>query len=87
MIRPNTNVLISDVAGESVLLNMDTEKYFTLNESGTRMWEALQQHGTLDGAVAALLEEYDVEEATLRQDLTTLIEELRAAQLVIVEEA
>jgi hypothetical protein len=33
------HVLIRRLDGESVLLNLESERYFGLNATGTRMWE------------------------------------------------
>ena len=32
------NVMAQDLAGESVLLNLQTEEYFGLDDVGTRIW-------------------------------------------------
>lgn len=70
------DVMIRDLAGESVLLNLNSETYFSLDEVGTRMWHALQQSGTVRQAYETLVSEYDVAPDTLRDDLFKLIKEL-----------
>ena len=72
--------------GESVLLNLDTENYFGLNDSGSRMWELLTGEQTIDAAFMALQEEYDIDPDTLRSDLAAFIDELVEHQLVDVEQ-
>ena len=71
---------------EMVLLNLDTETYFGLDEVGARMLEALRSAPSVDAAVAELTEEYDVEEATLRQDVMALLERLVENGLVELQE-
>jgi hypothetical protein len=71
-----SDVLMREVAGESVILNLDTETYFGLDETGTRMWLTLTESETIQHAYESLLAEYDVESDTLRNDLIKLIEEL-----------
>lgn len=78
------SVLVSNVGEESVLLNLDSERYFGLDPVGTRMWEALSTHGVLDAAHAALLWEFDVDAERLRQDLCELVEKLKEYGLVEV---
>lgn len=77
-------VLFRDLDGEAVILAMDSGKYFGLNEIGTRMWTLLQHSGEFETACRALLEEYDVAEARLREDLTRFVEVLAARGLVKV---
>ena len=70
------DVMMRDVAGESVILNLNTETYFGSDEVGTRMWNSLQQAGTIQEAYESLISEYDVDPATLRNDFQNLIEDL-----------
>jgi hypothetical protein len=80
------NVLFRELAGEAVLLNLATGKYYGLDEVGTRMWSLLTQHGRVEPAYQALLDEYDVTEDQLRQDLLRLVDDLAAHQLLQVHE-
>lgn len=76
------DTLINVIEGESVLLNLQSEKYFGLDEIGTSMWQALTNSESIEHAFATLRNEYDVDEARLRQDLTELVEKLAAHGLV-----
>lgn len=78
------DVLITAVDGESVLLNLENESYFGLDEVGTRMWTVLTTSTSIRSAYEALLGEYDVEPQKLRQDLETLIQQLQKHGLVEV---
>lgn len=78
------DVLVSALSGESVLLNLKSEKYFGLDEVGTRMWGALASSGSIQGAYETLLAEYDVEAERLREDLSELIEKLVEQGLIEV---
>jgi hypothetical protein len=70
------DVLISDVEGESVLLNVNSERYFGLDEVGTRMLSVLTTSNSIQTAYEALLEEYEVEDEKLRNDLADLVDRL-----------
>lgn len=65
-------VLSQQLANETVLLNLDTGTYFGLDPVGSRMWQLLQEHGQLQRVLAALLEEFDVDEQRCRTDLRQL---------------
>jgi len=60
------HVLVRHLDGESVLLNLETEKYFGLDTTGTRMWELVTTSPSVDAAYARLLEEFEVEPELLR---------------------
>ena len=70
------DVLISQVGGESVILNTSSERYFGLDEIGTSIWEVITSSDSIQAAFDRLLAEYDVEPTRLREDLNTLIEKL-----------
>ena len=82
------NVLIQELAGQSVLLNLQTEEYFGLDDVGTRMWETLIEKESIGITIDSLLDEYEgVESAQLQQDLENLIEELLANGLVEISDS
>lgn len=78
------DVLVSALAGESVLLNLKSEKYFGLDEVGTRMWGALTSSNSVQEAYETLLAEYEVEAERLRHELSDLIEKLAEHELIEV---
>jgi hypothetical protein len=76
------NVLVRVLDKEAVLLNIETERYFGLDEIGTRMWQLTTTAPSVEVAYQALLSEYDVEPAALRQNLQDLLEKLRTNGLL-----
>ena len=67
------NVLVRELAGEAVLLDLDSEMYFGLNEVGFRMWTVLTGSESVGAAYEQLLSEYEVEPEQLRESLDDLI--------------
>ncbi len=67
------NVLIREIAGEAVLLNLDNEQYYGLDEVGYRMWVVLTESDSVGVAMQTLLSEYEVEPDRLLQDMHDLI--------------
>jgi len=66
-------VLIRHLDGESVLLNLVSERYFGLDATGTRMWEVATSQPSIALALEKLQEEYEVEPETLRDHLAQLL--------------
>lgn len=73
-LRPG-NVLSHTIDGETVILNLDNEKYFTLDAVATRFWEVVLEHGHGEQAIDVLLEEYEVDRITLMDDMDRWVEE------------
>lgn len=68
-----SHVLVRFLEGESVLLNLETERYFGLDGTGTRIWQVVTAAPDIDGAYRELLQEFDVEPDLLRTNLTDLL--------------
>jgi hypothetical protein len=83
-LRPPEQVIYREIAGEAVLLNLDTEAYHGLDEVGVRMWSLLTSSDSVQEAYDALLAEYEVEPETLRADLATFIDSLVERKLLEV---
>ena len=75
-VRVPDDVLISNLQEESVLLNLDSERYYGLDDVGTRFWSVLTTSDSIEAAYEKLTEEYDVDSHVLRADLLALVENL-----------
>jgi len=78
------HVLIRHLDGESVLLNLESETYFGLDATGTRMWELATTSPTIESAYEKLIEEFEVEPGVLRSHLTDLLSQLKENGLLNV---
>ena len=67
------HVLVRFLDKESVLLNLETERYFGLDETGTRMWQVVTTAPNIDAAYQELQNEFDVESELLRLHFTELL--------------
>ena len=79
-------VFAQEVDGEMVLLDMESENYFGLDEIGTAIWQAMQEKETLKEVFDVLLEQYEVEPEMLEKDLSDFVGKLVESGLVKVEE-
>ena len=75
-VRTAEDVLISNLQEESVILNLDSERYYGLDDVGTRFLSALNASESIEAAYEVLRDEYDVDPHSLRQDLFELVEDL-----------
>jgi Coenzyme PQQ synthesis protein D (PqqD) len=78
------DVLISKLQEESVILNLDSERYYGLDDIGTRILSVLTTSDSIEAAYETLVKEYDVDAQVLRQDLVELIENLSKQGLISV---
>ena len=78
-------VFSQEVDGEMVLLDMNSENYFGLDETGTAIWQAMQKTGSLQKVYEEMLEQYEVEPEVLEQDILNFVENLVESGLVSVK--
>ncbi len=80
----SSEVVTQEIAGETVVLDLNSESYFGLDKIGTRLWQLLQQQEDLQGITEIMLNEYDVEEKQLQNDLQKLVSELVDEGLILL---
>jgi len=80
--RVHPSTLYRDLAGEAVLLQLDTGEYFGLDEVGNRIWQLMMENGEIGSIAERMLSEYEVEPDALSHDLEELFEELASRQLI-----
>ena len=72
--------ILRKVAGENVVIpsgnELNLNVLITLNGTGVFLWKKLQSQCSIDMLVAALLEEYDVDEQTARISVDNFIAKL-----------
>jgi hypothetical protein len=81
-LRIPDDVMFRILGDEAVILNVGSGVYFGLDTVGTRMWQLMSEHGSTEKVVEAMLSEYEVQEAQVRRDLNTLIEQLSDKGLI-----
>jgi hypothetical protein len=77
------DVLISNLQDESVILNLDSERYYGLDDVGTRFLSVLTTSESIETAYERLRNEYDVDPQVLRNDILALVENLVDQGLLI----
>jgi hypothetical protein len=70
---------------EVVLVNLKTNHIYSLNETGSRLWELLDPPRTRDEVVDALFGEFEVERLALERETDELLHSLEEASLVVAD--
>ena len=84
--RPHPDVVCTELQnGESVLLHLSTQTYYSLNETGAQIWQSLERGLSVADITQVLEQRYHVTSAQAQQSVTTLLEELAAANLVAID--
>jgi hypothetical protein len=75
-------ILSAHLDGETVLLHMDSKRYYRLNETGQRIWRLLEAGVPVGEIAGRLSEEFEVEEGAAAAEVEGFIAALRSRDLV-----
>jgi Coenzyme PQQ synthesis protein D (PqqD) len=81
-LKPNKDVISRRVGDEVVLVHLERDTMYSLNRTGARAWELLNEGLDLKATEAALADEFGVDRAEVRSELESLIAELEHEHLV-----
>lgn len=81
-VRVAKNVYAAQLAGEAVILHLDTKRYYRLNATGAEVWKGIEAGEDRDALVRRLVREFTVERETAAAEVGRLLDRLREAKLV-----
>jgi uncharacterized protein YbbC (DUF1343 family) len=76
------DIRLTELAGEGVVLHLQARKYFSVNETGLVILEALKAPRTFDELVAALQAEYEVTPAMAAETTRAFLDHCLATAVV-----
>ena len=74
----------TDLGGESVILGLSSGKYYSLNDSGSLIWNLIRDPTTVQHLVDALVDEYEIDRKPCESDLIALLGQLDREGLITV---
>ena len=84
ILKPKSGVVHTEMeAGAAVLLDMETHRYFSLNESGSFMWRHLSAGTSVTDTAALVAERYSLGPEKALKDTEKLVSELSRAGLLL----
>jgi hypothetical protein len=80
----NPSVSCTELEDGAVLLNLDTKYYYTLNSTGLRIWQIMDESKDPLEIAQKLAVEYEVDEEKAMASVVKLMEELEQEGLIIL---
>ena len=82
-IKPYPDVVVTELDDkEAVLLHLGTKMYYTLNETGVRIWQLFSEGHTIGEVCETIHNEYDLLPDAAQKSVFKLTKELIAEKLV-----
>ena len=80
--RRTDQVLSSAINSEHILLSLETNSYYGLEEVSSKIWELLKSPMSLDDIIHSLIGEYEVSKESCKQDTLLFLNALREENLI-----
>lgn len=82
------HVVVTDFdGGEGILVDLNTKRYYRLNETAMIVWKGLEQGKTIAEIVADVTAGYEVESQRATESVERLVENFRTYKLVQSKQA
>jgi hypothetical protein len=79
------NLEVSDLAGEKVMIDFDTGKYYMLKGVGNDIWGMLQEDIAFGDIIAKLVSEYEVDDITCRESVKEFLNHMQSNDFIIMK--
>jgi len=80
--RVPKDVFTAQLAGEAVILHLETKRYYRLNATGAEVWRGLERGEGREEIARRLVREFTVDFDTAAGEVDRLVAALRAARLL-----
>ena len=82
-LTPGKHVVVTDFdGGEGILVDLNTKKYFQLNETAMIVWKGLEKGKTMNQIVADITSSYEVAADQATQSVQRIVENFQSYKLV-----
>ena len=82
----NPDLVHTEVEQHTMMLSVEAGRYFSLNPSGSRIWQLIEQPAAVADIVSTLEREFDVEPERCHDETMRLVESLLANGLASIVE-
>ena len=86
MIITGKHVVVTDFDSEGILVDLNTKRYFQLNETAMVVWKGLEQGKTIGEIAADFTSSYEVETDRATLSVKRLVDSFQTYKLVSAEQ-
>lgn len=86
IVRRSDDLLVSNVDSETILLSLEQNNFYGMNEVGTRIWDLLESPQSVSALCERLDDEFNVSVDKCQEEVIKFIKSLTADKLVIMED-
>ena len=79
------NVFAQEIDEETIILDSETQEYFSINEIGKVIWSLIEEKKNLEEIKAEMLDMYEVPQEQIEKDLLNFIQALQQKGLIKID--
>ena len=86
ILTPTEQVILTEFDDETgLLVNLQTKRYYNLNETGVFIWKAISAGKTIEEIVSNLIETYETDEDRALQSVEKFVDQLKSQKLLEIQ--
>ena len=85
IVRRKDEIISGDVDGETVMMSIEGGNYHSLNQTGSRIWELLENPSTVAGIIKALKDEFDTKPEIITEEVYQFLEQLVERDVIQID--
>lgn len=76
IISRNQDFYSSEIDDEAIMMNINDNSYYTVDEIGNKIWQLLENETSCEKICNRLIQQYDVSEEQCQKDTLTFLNQL-----------
>lgn len=85
IVSQKEDVDVTELNGEKVMMDLDKGKYFMLNETGSVIWDSINEPKSILEIIESVIREYDIDKETCESKVLEYLEKLNHEELVFIK--
>lgn len=84
IITRNKAIMSADMDGETVMMSIDTSKYYNLGKTGGAIWKILEEPMQAEEIITTLMESYQLTKEQGEKDVLPFLQKMLNQQLISI---
>ncbi|EJT6501194.1 lasso peptide biosynthesis PqqD family chaperone [Clostridium perfringens] len=84
IVSQKEDVDVTELNKEKIMMDLDKGKYFMLNETGSAIWDTINEPKSVSEIIESIIKEYDIDRGTCESKVLEYLEKLRHEEIVFI---
>ena len=85
VVSQKEDVDVTELNGEKVMMDLDKGKYFMLNETGSVIWDVINEPKSISEIIESVVTKYDIDKETCESKVLEYLEKLNHEELIFIK--